>query len=85
MKKKLVKESELQAKWDAWNESDVSFNGAPELDIEGKSVVLIDDLYQSGRTIQYVAMKLQEAGARQVCGLSLVKTWGDTDNKGFNK
>ena len=83
--KRLVKESELAAKWNAWNESDVSFNGASELDIEGKSVVLIDDLYQSGTTIQFVAMKLQEAGARQVCGLSLIKTWRDTDNKGSKK
>ena len=83
--KVAAKSSELEAKWDVWEESKVSFKGVAGIDIRGKSLVLIDDLYQSGRTMQYVAMKLQVAGARQICGLSLVKTWGDKDNTGFSK
>jgi predicted amidophosphoribosyltransferase len=43
-------------------------------------VILIDDKYQSGTTMQFVAMKLQEAGARYIFGISLVKTLRDTDN-----
>ena len=31
-------------------------------------------------TIQYIAMKLQQAGAHQVYGLSFVKTLRDTGN-----
>lgn len=47
---------------------------------KGEDVVLIDDKYQSGTTMQFVAMKLQESGARHVFGISLVKTLRDTDN-----
>lgn len=46
----------------------------------GSDVILIDDKYQSGTTMQFVAMKLQEAGARYVFGISLVKTLRDKDN-----
>lgn len=49
-------------------------------DIEGKNMILIDDLYQSGSTMQFVAMKLKEAGASKVYGISLVKSRRDTDN-----
>ena len=83
--KEAVKNSKLGAKWDAWKKSEISFKAVGAFDVKGKSVVLLDDVYQSGRTIQYVAMKLQEAGVRQICGLSLVKTWGDKDNTSFKK
>lgn len=43
-------------------------------DINGKDIVLVDDLYMSGTTLQYVAMKLKEAGAREVYGLCIVKS-----------
>lgn len=43
-------------------------------DINGKDIVLVDDLYMSGTTLQYVAMKLKEAGARKVYGLCFVKS-----------
>ena len=36
---------------------------AEGVDFEGKDVVVLDDLYMSGITLQYVAMKLKEAGA----------------------
>lgn len=49
-------------------------------DIEGKNMILIDDLYQSGSTMQFVAMKLKEAGASKVYGISLVKSRRNTDN-----
>ncbi|MGN1220706.1 MAG: hypothetical protein ACI4TU_07185 [Candidatus Cryptobacteroides sp.] len=47
---------------------------AEGLDFVGKDVVLLDDLYMSGITLQYVAMKLKEAGAGKVYGLCLVKS-----------
>lgn len=46
----------------------------------GKRVILFDDKYQSGMTLQFVASKLLEAGATDVYGLCAVKTWRDTDN-----
>lgn len=48
-------------------------NISPEADIKGKTVLLVDDLYRSGITMQYVALKLKEAGASRVFGIALVK------------
>ena len=76
--KSSIKASALSEKWDTWKKSQLSFPN--ETAVEGKTVVLIDDKYQSGVTIQYVAMILQRAGVRDVYGLSFVKTLRDTDN-----
>lgn len=50
---------------------------AEGVDFEGKDIVLLDDLYMSGITLQYVAMRLKEAGAGMVYGLCLVKSFGN--------
>ena len=55
------------------------------INIEGASfqdrtVLLVDDLYQSGITMNYVAMELLEAGARAVLGLACEKTCRNDDN-----
>jgi len=47
-----------------------------DVDLRGKVVVLVDDLYKSGLTMQFVAMKLKEAGASRVFGICLVKSRG---------
>lgn len=59
-----------------------ALRGAIEItgDIEGKSIILIDDLYQSGATMWTVARLLKKKGARRVLGLACVKSWRDTDN-----
>lgn len=49
-----------------------------DLDLKGKTVILFDDLYMSGISMQYVAMKLKEAGANRVFGLSIVKSRSNT-------
>lgn len=46
--------------------------------LEGKAVFLFDDLYMSGLSMQYVAMKLKEAGAKWVFGLCLIKSRNNT-------
>lgn len=48
--------------------------------VAGKSIVVVDDLYQSGLTINYVAEELRRAGAREVFGLAAVKTLSNDDN-----
>ena len=48
--------------------------------ISEEKVLLVDDLYQSGITMQFVAMHLLGAGAEQVYGLALVKSRRDSDN-----
>lgn len=46
--------------------------------LRGKTVLLFDDLYMSGVTMQYVAMKLKKAGASNVLGLCIVKSRSNT-------
>jgi len=47
---------------------------------EGQTVLLVDDLYQSGVTMNYVAMLLLESGAKKVFGLACEKTCSNDDN-----
>lgn len=49
-------------------------------EVAGKSIVVVDDLYQSGLTLNYIAEKLRAAGAETVYGLVAVKTMRNDDN-----
>lgn len=64
-------------KWKIWDGAQVKIEG---VDLQGKTVLLIDDNYQSGLSMQYIAMILQRHGANQVFGLSMTKTLGDKAN-----
>ena len=67
-------------KWDELENSGITFSSdTPNL--KNSKIILIDDKYQSGVTIQFVASKLQEQGAKEVYGLCAVKTWRDDDNQ----
>jgi len=60
-----------------------AIDGTVEADaaaFRGKSVLLIDDIYQSGVSMNYVGMVLIEAGARKVLGLACEKTCTNDDN-----
>jgi hypothetical protein len=48
--------------------------------VADKTIVVVDDLYQSGLTINYMAEELRLAGAREVFGLAAVKTLRNDDN-----
>jgi hypothetical protein len=48
--------------------------------VKGLKILLIDDLYQSGITMNYVAMLLVEQGAKKVYGLACEKTCRNDDN-----
>ena len=52
------------------------FRIAEGLDLKDKTILLLDDMYQSGVTMQYVAMRLKEAGAKRVFGMTIVKSLG---------
>ena len=45
-----------------------------EVDLKDKTVLLVDDMYQSGVSMQYVGMRLKEAGVKRVFGMALVKS-----------
>ena len=47
-----------------------------DIDLKDKAVVLVDDMYKSGLTMQFVAMKLKEAKVKYVFGICLVKALG---------
>jgi adenine/guanine phosphoribosyltransferase-like PRPP-binding protein len=49
--------------------------------VKGKTIVVIDDLYQSGASAWSLAKFLKENGAREVYALACVKSWRDTDNQ----
>jgi hypothetical protein len=72
-----LKEAQIDHKWNLLEKTGIRLNAKLPKDSD---VILIDDKYQSGTTMQFVAMKLQEAGARYIFGISLVKTLRDTDN-----
>lgn len=42
--------------------------------VRGRAILLLDDLYQSGISMNFVAMKLQAAGATHILGLAAEKT-----------
>jgi len=67
----------LDQRWAAWEQGCLTFaptlSGAP-------GVILLDDTYQSGTSLQFVASRLRAAGAGAIYGLCTVKTRRDTDN-----
>jgi hypothetical protein len=72
-----LKNVDLNAKLDA-------IDGTFEIDggmVRGEVVLLVDDLYQSGASMNYVAMKLQEAGAKAILGVAVEKTVRNDDNR----
>ncbi len=73
-----LKDEAVGDKWGRLEKADLKLAG---VDLDGQPVVLVDDLYQSGTTMQYVAMKLREAGAGPIFGLAAVKSWRDSDNQ----
>lgn len=65
-----------------------SIEGTVSIDphaLEKQIVLLIDDLYQSGVSTNYVAMLMLEAGAKDVFGLACEKTCRNDDNVARSK
>jgi hypothetical protein len=76
-KTRSVKDAEsVEEKMELLEESGLEI--APNADLKGKTVLLFDDLYMSGISMQYVAMKLKESGAKRVFGLCIVKSRSNT-------
>jgi len=75
--RRQVKNLPLSKKLDA-------LEGTFEIEVEpvrGRTVLVVDDLYQSGASMNFVAMKLLELGARAVLGLAAEKTCRNDDNQ----
>jgi hypothetical protein len=80
-KKEKVKYLKYEQKVNALKNSSLLIKG----DLINKDCILFDDLYQSGATINYVASKLKEQGAKNVYGITLIKNPNNFDNNEFNK
>lgn len=80
---KLAKDEHPKLRGLAMADKLVTLNGVFHLDesVEGRTVLFIDDLYQSGMTAWSLAKFLKENGAREVYALACVKSWRDTDNQ----
>jgi len=67
--KMTTTQTELGAK-QRWTNMEGAFRIKNSTDVEGKSVVLIDDLYTTGATVHSAAQALKTAGAARVCVLT---------------
>lgn len=72
--RKLKDIGTIEEKLEALNEFQLEVNS----DLSGKNVILLDDLYMSGISMQFVAMKMKEAGAERIFGISIVKSRSNT-------
>jgi len=66
-------QTELGAK-QRWTNMSGAFKIKNPSDVEGRSVVLIDDLYTTGATLHNAAQVLKSAGATRVCVLTFCMT-----------
>lgn len=76
--KKELKSVSITDKWKELEQSNLQFE---KHDLSDKPVILLDDKYQSGATMHYVASELNEAGCNEIYGLVAVKTMKDDDNQ----
>jgi len=79
-KVKSLQNERVGNKWDILENSGFCFDKLIGHQVKGKKIILLDDLYQSGTTIHYIAMHLQQLGARELLGISIVKSRRDNDN-----
>ena len=73
-----AKAVDLSQKWDVWASCLFRYDGSS---LARRRVMLVDDKYQSGVTMQFWAAELLKMGASEAHGLSMVKTLRDTDNQ----
>lgn len=78
--KDQLKEMPLAERWAAWEGAKLSLSAEGAATLKNQPVILIDDKYQSGVSVSFVAMVLQQFGASEVYGLYAVKTMRDSDN-----
>lgn len=74
--KPSMKEVDVDQKWAALDAVGLTIG----VSVEGRRILVLDDLFQSGATVHFVASKLQSAGASELHCLAVVKALSDTDN-----
>lgn len=80
--KKELKNLDIDKKITEWKKVySIPSNISLSNEIEDKTIVIIDDLYQSGVSMWSYAKYLKKIGAKQVLGMACVKSLSDSDNK----
>jgi len=74
-----MKSVAVQEKWDELDR--VGFTINSDLTRVKGSIILLDDIYQSGTTLNFLRARLTKAGIAGVSAVSLVKAARDTDNQ----
>jgi hypothetical protein len=74
--KPKLKAVDVDHKWASLDDAGLTIDGR----LEGRRILIVDDLYQSGATVHFVASRLQSAGAAEVHCFAVVKSMRDTDN-----
>ncbi len=75
-KKDTIKDKPAAQKWELLEAVGLTVEGT----LDGKNVLIMDDMYQSGATVHFLASKLQAAGAGDLHCLAVSKARGDKDN-----
>ena len=71
--KETTTQTELGAK-QRWTNMEGAFKIKTSTDVEGKTIVLVDDLFTTGATLHNAALALKTAGAARVCVLTFCVT-----------
>lgn len=66
-------QSELKTEQERANNIKDAFSTLPRADLKGKIIILVDDVYTSGATMEECARQLKAAGALEVWGLVAAK------------
>lgn len=74
-----LKEVPNEKKWGTL--SDVGFQVEPKILKSGGAIILIDDIYQSGTTINFLRSMLTKGGVAKASAMTIVKAARDTDNQ----
>lgn len=72
-KKDNPQQARQRSKWYRYLNTHGSFEMTPSGDVEGKTVILFDDVITSGTTVKEAARVLKKAGAASVFALSLLR------------
>lgn len=74
-----MKDVPADKKWEHLEE--VGFQVNPAIARAGKPVLIVDDIYQSGTTLNYLRASLTKVGVARASAISIVKAARDTDNQ----
>ncbi len=61
----------LLSKQDRYENIKGAFHINHGVDVQGKTILVVDDIYTTGATLEAVAHELKQAGAKQVMGLTM--------------